>query len=879
MLAFCAFAQNPEVVPGDLLVSLKAGATAEQLSVDLRELNGKTTGFFVKEQIATQMNIWLVGFDDQAIPMDEMLNTVKGHPLVEIAQFNHKIEAHSTPNDPLYTEQWQYNNDGSNNGALGADIRAEDAWEITTGGQTVFGDDIVVAVLDDGHVMSHQDFGGNLWVNTAEIPGNGIDDDGNGYIDDYLGWNIQLDNDFVHGGWHGTPVMGIIGAKGNNGVGVTGVNWDVKLMIIKTNLLTSEAAVLSGYSYALKMRQIYNNSNGEEGAFVVATNASWGAMPGNPANAPLWCSFYDLMGQEGILNVCSAANSDIDMDLFGGLPASCASEYLITVTSCDNTDTKVANAGYGAQTVHLGAPGEGVFTTMGGTAPYGTFSGTSAAAPHVTGAIALLYSAVCPQLASMAKSDPSAAALLVKNYILAGVDSLGSLQNITQTGGRLNLKNSLDLLTAACSNNECFIPFALSVEQNSPSSYTLSWEGWSGDESFNLQFRELGEDTWTTIGDLAQNSYDLSDVELCLGMEFRVQAVCGQEESPFSEPLNWTTDGCCDAPSMVIAGASDESVTLIWESVTAANSYTLRYRVIQEEEWIELADLTSLQTTIGDLELCALYEAQIMSHCNNEEQSEFSPTIQFRASGCETCLDLFYCQAYGNSTWEWIDELQLNTLHNISGNDGGYGNYTHLTTQLERGETYELAMVAGLDLAPMGYGLWVWIDFNQNGIFETLERFYTPAAIMTEEGSIDITIPSNALLGATRMRVMMILGTPTSWGELQNPCMIGFDWGEIEDYCVEILESPTSIRENPGAEVMLFPNPANESFRVVLPSEYISDIGTLHLINSLGQSAASLPANNSEIFWNIGNLAPGHYQLILQDNQSIVFRKPVIITK
>lgn len=401
---------------GEFLVSL----TMESERPDFIHRIDSASSF---EKISNLLNIWLLR---SSLPENEILEWLREQPEVRMAQFNHVLEDRSEPvcksqnilpDDPFFSQQWHLLNDGSSGGVLNADLDAEQAWEISSGGISPAGDTIVIAVIDGGIQASHPDLAPNLWYNWAEIPNNGLDDDQNGYPDDFRGWNLFAQNDQIQGNStiHGTPVSAILGAKGNNGLGVAGVNWNTRIMFVAASGLESE--VLAAFDYVRRARQRYNQTSGSKGAFVVALNCSWGINYGQPSEAPLWCAAYDEMGAEGILSVASTANIPVNVDVVGDLPTTCPSEYLLGVTSLTSSDEKAMNAAWGAQHVDLGAYGQNIFTAsaVGG---YGTFSGTSYAAPQVAGAIGLLYTAPCPSLIALAKQNPAAAAYWVKSLIL-----------------------------------------------------------------------------------------------------------------------------------------------------------------------------------------------------------------------------------------------------------------------------------------------------------------------------------------------------------------------------------------------------------------------------------------------------------------------------
>lgn len=437
--SFVGFSQEPNFVRDEILVQLKENVKASQIASEMTTLTIQEA-----KLISRPLNIWLLRIAPSQNNEENYINFLQRNTNVLVAQKNHKVKTRATtPDDLQYDSQWQYFQENDK------DIDADDAWDIATGGTTLNGNVIVAAALDDGHDTDHEDFGDNLWVNEAEIPDNGIDDDENNYVDDYLGWSIVTNDDNIEGGGHGTPVAGIMGAQGNNAIGVSGVNWDVKLMIIKNNFNTNEAAVIEAYSYVLEARILYNETEGAEGAFVVSTNASWGVDFGDPEDAPLWCALYDTLGENGILSCGATINGNQNVDVIGDLPTACPSEYMIAVTNTNINDVKVTNAGYGLETIDLGAPGAGAFTTAANNG-YGGFGGTSGATPHVTGTIALLYSAPCQELADLADSDPEIAAQVVRDLILDNVDPNPSLEGITVTGGRLNVNNAMQALMENC---------------------------------------------------------------------------------------------------------------------------------------------------------------------------------------------------------------------------------------------------------------------------------------------------------------------------------------------------------------------------------------------------------------------------------------------
>lgn len=385
--------------------------------------------------LSTRLNIHLISYRNEGSLEDNPLPLLKRQPQVLRAQTNHPIQFRTLPDDPLLSRQWSVEK-----------IDLDQAWDISIGGLTAVGDTIVVAVLDQGFDVDHEDLRNNIWYNLAETPFDGVDNDDNGLIDDWRGWNFSSDSpDFIPSA-HGTSVAGIIGAQGNNGIGVAGVNWNVKLMLFQ---ISDVSHIISAYEYIIRQRQLYQLSNGREGAFVVATNASFGVDDVFCSEEPVWGSMYDELGRLGILTGSGASNQGENIDLTGDTPSTCESSYLITVLNTNELDMKESNSSYSTTYIDMASPGENAYTTKPSNR-YGLFGDNSAAAPHLTGAIALLYAAACPELIEAYKRDPARTALLFKEILLESVDLIPGLEQYTATGGRLNVARAMALLENYC---------------------------------------------------------------------------------------------------------------------------------------------------------------------------------------------------------------------------------------------------------------------------------------------------------------------------------------------------------------------------------------------------------------------------------------------
>ena len=462
---YLSFYDDMNYKEGELIVMLDENVEVEIFINNFEDINLRPKQILFKDY-----NIWLLEYDQSKSQPVEALLSVMRKPEVKVVQFNHYIQLRQTiPNDPQFGTQWGFHNTGQSGGTPDADIDAPEAWDISTGGVTSLGDSVVVAVIDNGFYLSHQDL--NFWRNWEEIPNNNIDDDGNGYIDDVNGWNAYNNSGNITSSTHGTHVSGIVGAIGNNNQGVAGVNWNVKVMAVQGSSST-EATVVAAYGYVLKQRLIYNQTNGLHGAFVVATNSSFGVNYGQPSNYPLWCAFYDSLGNAGILSAAATMNINANVDSTSDIPTACPSDFLISVTNTTRNDVKNNGAAYGLTTIDIGAPGTSIMSTKPNNT-YGNSSGTSMASPHVAGGVGLMFGAAHSNYIQLGRTQPDSLAKLFKHYMLISVDSLASLQSLLLTGGRLNIHKTLQKIQTPSNitQNGNGIPQKFALYQNYPNPF------------------------------------------------------------------------------------------------------------------------------------------------------------------------------------------------------------------------------------------------------------------------------------------------------------------------------------------------------------------------------------------------------------------------
>ena len=521
--------------------------------VDAADFAAKSnTGIMPKRQLSKRLNIWLFEINDNKELREDKMRRLNANADVRVIQNNHTniTLREEIPDDPFFGQQW-----------APAIMNLPQAWEeFTTGGVTATGDTIVVAVIDGGADWTHEDL--NCWENAHEIPNNGIDDDDNGYIDDFHGWNAYNHNGYVGSNNHGTHVSGIIGAVGNNGKGVCGVNWNVKVMPIGGSS-SNESIVVEAYSYVLEMRARYNETDGEEGAFIVATNSSFGVDYGDPDDYPIWCSMYDEMGNVGILSCGAGPNMNVNVDVVGDVPSACPGNYLIGITNTTSSDEKYGNAGYGVNNIDLGAPGTSIYSTLPNN-NYGNMTGTSMATPQVSGTIALMYAALPEEMMIACKNDPANFCLSVRHHLLNGADHLPSLDGLVAAGRRLNAYGAIEsvlydsiipTLTGEVNiSGEPFFGETLTAETNLGSTPSIPDLG-----ELHYQWRR---DT-TAIEGAVYSTYTLTEDDIFEKVCVQVTAenCTGAIISPLFGPIKKAEQPMPEAPQM--ESNTDTSITLV----------------------------------------------------------------------------------------------------------------------------------------------------------------------------------------------------------------------------------------------------------------------------------------------------------------------------
>ena len=389
-----------QYVEGELIIKFKPHTTEAEKEAILADLGAY--------DVKTLKRIQAKHGKITGLSVGNAIGRYRNNPKIEYIEPNYVLTLNETPDDPRFDQLWGMLNTGQTGGTAGADISATSAWDVFTGS-----DNVVIGIIDTGLDYNHPDIAANAWTNPGEIPGNGIDDDANGFVDDVHGWDfVNDDNDPMDDNGHGTHCGGTIGGVGDNGIGVAGVNWRVKMMGLKflsSGGSGSTADAVEAIEYATMMG-------------VRLTSNSWG---GGGYSQAMYDAIADAQAN-GILFVAAAGNSSSNNDVSPHYPSNYDLDNVVSVAATDHNDALASFSSYGATTVDLAAPGVDIMSTFPGN-NYGLLSGTSMATPHVSGALGLIFGRF-----------PAIGGADAKSLLLNFVDPVAGLEGVVLTGGRLN---------------------------------------------------------------------------------------------------------------------------------------------------------------------------------------------------------------------------------------------------------------------------------------------------------------------------------------------------------------------------------------------------------------------------------------------------------
>uniref|UniRef100_A0A832I5Z7 Choice-of-anchor D domain-containing protein n=1 Tax=Eiseniibacteriota bacterium TaxID=2212470 RepID=A0A832I5Z7_UNCEI len=395
-----ALAAPPRPIPGEFLVKYRPAVTLKERQALRQSMRA--------EQVHAYRYIPVEHLRIPGLTPEQAQQRFAADPRIEYIEPNYEVSIDLVPNDVRFPELYGLRNTGQTGGTPGADIRAVNAWDLFTGDPN-----LKIGVIDTGVDYNHEDLAANAWTNPGEIPGNGLDDDGNGYVDDVHGYDfVNNDGDPMDDNGHGSHCAGTIAGVGNNSLGVVGVAWRASIVGIKFLSASgsgSTANAVRGVEYAITVG-------------CRLTSNSWGG--GGFSQALL--DAINAAGAADQLFIAAAGNSSVNTDVSPHYPSSYNTPYVIAVAATDHNDNLASFSNYGATTVDLAAPGVNILSAQPGGG-YRLLSGTSMATPHVAGAVALARGRF-----------PSAGALQIKQLLLNAVDVKASLQGKVLTNGRLN---------------------------------------------------------------------------------------------------------------------------------------------------------------------------------------------------------------------------------------------------------------------------------------------------------------------------------------------------------------------------------------------------------------------------------------------------------